>query len=172
MAISKTSCNPTPDKAARPRSATASCCGTGSGLLGSDLVTVDRQITLDFIGVKDENLGQWEAKKVDEFFRPGDQLKSQNASSIHEVVFNAGSGYEPIVIDRRDEKWNEWLKIDDARSLVIIADIPGYRPLDEFDNRKRIIPITSDHWSGREIRMQIDEAGITLLSTLKPGCQE
>lgn len=117
-------------------------------------------LDVDLVGVGDVNRSQWEGKDLREYFSGRDPFRQSQADMRHTMRFSPQSP-EKMTLPRTAPIWDTWRRVG-YDELYILADVPG-RP------QKLVLPMQTNRWDGRLIRVEVREGSVTPLTPMKPA---
>lgn len=155
-------------------------CGSSPERMGRYTLVVtpapglNRQIEVDAVGVNEQELGQYRALSVDDYFTPGNATRS--SASKQTMTFSASApGSQQIA--STDAVWTSWLgentRRNDggkgARSVVFVAAMERPEAATALDTRVLEVPLSQKRWNnGQRIEIMLTPAGLQLVSAMKP----
>lgn len=132
----------------------------------------DQSVRVDLVGVQNANLGQWEGKKMSEYWADGDPLRrdTRGNGELKEFNFISNTAAE-VTLPPKDPIWPLWLS-HGANHLFVLADLPGAFPDEpgDRDPRRKILPLNPKHWAKRskELEIQVRPSGVVVLTPTRP----
>ena len=123
-----------------------------------------KTVSVDLVGVSGTEETRWTSKSLDEYWTPGDTWRARaiRRGIIHEMRF--GQGYATTqTLGPGNPIWETW-NDNGAASLVLLADVPGFRmgARSGGDARRAVIPIDADRWATRTVHVSVDSEGIRI----------
>ncbi|MEX0885057.1 MAG: hypothetical protein WD009_01340 [Phycisphaeraceae bacterium] len=124
-------------------------------------------IAVDIIGANASLAETLSEVSVNEYFSPGNRLR---AGVDRKTLRFVGDSEETQTLERDDPIWDTWMD-KGATQLIVVANLLG--SFDDrtgsADDRRLILPLASDRWRGREIRITVREGFLDLTSRMREG---
>lgn len=146
-------------------------CGTSYGpytvevALAGDLVDggkVRRNVEVDVLAVP-ATQESWPGVTVDNYFvREGKERLNSNAYTMR---FESGSPTTSQQLSASAQPWKNW---DKRPSLVILASLEAPASGATVDPRRLVLPLGSDRWDGKVIKVNVTSTGLTPVNGPKP----
>jgi hypothetical protein len=129
--------------------------------LRSDPNINDLSVYVDVVGVKASEKDDFERYPLWKYWEQNDPMRRD---ALKKTFRFGPGGQKEYTVDVKDPVWNDWIKTNSVRYLVVIANIPGVQ---DDGNRRKVLDLDKNRWEDKSLKILVRQSNLVVESKLK-----